>query len=489
MFDASGTELRTGSLLAAEQLAGVRVSILDGGCNSNMTLEIKSGHGDHARKHQLSALPGALGVEVRLQDYASDIQHLLSTDDSPDARVRIELRVGGSEPYRLNVARYAAKLVKDGSAIGLDDDDFAMLTPEEIKALPVMALRLERPGDESIRLSPRISDGVPTGSWAFATETREPGCWLIYPGSDAQLRFRPTLWTIAGEAMSGSPLANAIGIANQSEREAALDAAIDMMAADFLKPCWVEVEQLAGQVGHLPLATLDIWRRFARSPKGMAALAIRFGTLPSGFLDRFDQELPFAWEAVPFAAWTQAMECLQSQCHGSFGQDAGAYIFRTHLDSRIKDLDAVHGSLHFLLGIASAGHIPEAKQQSQALRYIGSTAHQQLLDGDCSLLMRLRQVHADEDWPTGFNTILVQARKQPEVACFLNPESLGYPDGVINLPLLLAAQVALDQTQRWFANPDAIHVLRAHRAFDPEWFDEAYNLTIARCLAAGLLGS
>jgi hypothetical protein len=32
-----------------------------------------------------------------------------------------------------------------------------------------------------------------------------------------------------------------------------------------------------------------------------------------------------------------------------------------------------------------------------------------------------------------------------------------------------------------------IHDLRTHIAFDQDWFTEAYNLTIARCLSTGLL--
>jgi hypothetical protein len=247
VFDACGEELRSGALLAANQFAGVRMLMLDGGNNARMTLEIS--HGNHdVRKHRLSALPGALSVEVRLQDYAADIRRMLSIDDSPDARARIKLRVVGSNPFRLHVARYAAKLVKSGSNIQLDDRGVAMLTPEEIDALPVMALRLERPSDEAIRLSPRTSEGVPTGAWAFKPEEREPGCWLIYPGPDAQFRFRPTLWPIQGDVQSGSLLANAISIDGQAEREAALDAMIDILAADFLAPCWGEVEQLAGQL-------------------------------------------------------------------------------------------------------------------------------------------------------------------------------------------------------------------------------------------------
>lgn len=485
-FDANGRELQPGSLLAADQLAGVRLSILTGGNNAHMILAIGARQGGRLRNHKLRARPGALGVEVRVQDYATDIQHLLSTDDSPDARVRIALQIGGSDAYWLDVARYAVQLTKSDSEVELGYACFATLTPKDISSLPVMALRLERPGDEAIRLTSRTSEGVPTGLWRFAPEEREPGCWFIYLGPEAHLRCRPLLWMIRGDAQPGSALAQAIGIADQEAREAALDAVIDVLAADFLNPCWIEVEQLAGQIGHLPLATLDIWRRFARSPKGMAALAIRFGTLPGGFLDRFDQELPFAWEAVPFQGWNQAMECLQSQCKGRFGEDAGAYVFRTHLDSRIKDTTAVHGALDYLFGIASANHIP-AEQQLRALRFIGEGAGRNLFEGENSRLMRLRQFHADDDWPTGFNEILNQARNQAEVARFLCPQAIGYSDGVINMPLLLAAQVGANQTDRWFEDGAAIHALREHRAFDPEWFDEAYNSTIARCLAAGQL--
>jgi hypothetical protein len=486
-FDASGTELRSGSLLSAEQLAGLRLSILRDGGNAHMMLLIAARHGGSHRSYKLHALPGALSVEIRVQDYATDVQHLLSTDDSPDARVRIALQLGGSDAYWLDVARYAVQLTRNNSEVELGYASFATLTPEVISSLPVMSLRLERPGDEAIRLTSRTSEGVPTGSWAFAPEAREPGCWLIYPAPDAQLRFRPMLWTIPGGAESVSPLGQAIGIVDQKEREAALDAVIDMLAADFLEPCWIEVERLAGQIGHLPLATLDIWRRFARSSKGMAAMAIRFGTLPSGFLDRFDQELPFAWEAVPFEAWTRAMEYLHNQCTGGFGEDVGAQILRTHLDARIKDIAAVHGALDYLLGIASASHISEARQQLPALRHVGGRAGQVLFEGENSRLMRLRQLHADDVWPTGFNEILNQARNQAEVARFLCPQAIGYPDGVINMPLLLAAQVGANQTDRWFEDGAAIHALREHRAFDPEWFGEAYNSTIARCLAAGQL--
>lgn len=487
-FNADGKEIQSGALIAAQGLIGMRLLVLAGQQNSLMTLEMAVGNGSPARVHRLRALPGALSVEVRLQDFSTDIQHLLSEDDRPDAWVRVSLRLGGVQHFVLNVARYAATLDKNSNDISLDAAGCQALAPEEIASLPVLALRLERPGDEAIVLSHRVSEGVPVGSWAFSPETREPGSWLIYPAPDSQLPFRPTLWTAPGQVDSDSPLARAIGIPNQAEREAALDEVIESMASDFLEPCWIEVERTAGQIGHLPLATLDIWRRLARSPMGMAALAFRFGSLPNGFLARFAQELPFIWEFVPFVAWRQAMARLQDQCKASFGKEAGAVIFKSYLDSRIKDMASAHGALDYLLGIASADFVPEATRDAQLLKQaVGPTAGQRLFDGETSLLMRLRRHHANDKWPTGFNSLLRQFRSQQDVVRYLCPQSQGFVDGAINMPLLLATQVATNQIDRWFDDRAAIHALRAHRAFDPEWFNEAYNLTIARCLADGLL--
>lgn len=482
-FDGTGKELASGSMLAAHLLAGVRIHVLGGLKNLHMALEL--GMASTKRAHPLHGLPGSFGLVIRLQDYAADIQHLLSTDDGPDAVVTAVIRIGGVEQFKLRLARYATRLEKNGGEIGLDK--LGGIPLETLAALPVLALRLERPGDEAIALPSRASEGVASGVWDFSPDTREPGAWLIFPGTDAALPFRPTLWTVAGEVSTDSPLAQAIGIADPSEREAVLDQVVAAMATDFLEPCWLELDRLAGQIGHLPLTTLDLWRRLARSPQGMAALSLRFGSLPQGFLDRFEQELPFAWEIVSFVTWRQAMECLVRQCKAIYGDETGSALFPIHLDARIKGLSSNHGALAFLLGIASAKFLPAAKRETQGLGYLGRQSAQQLFEGESSLSMRLRQRHADEQWPSGANPILTHARSQADVAGMIHPQALGYMDGAINLPLLLAAQAATNQTDNWFTHPAHIHVLRAHRAFDPDWFDEAYNLTIARCLADSLL--
>lgn len=488
VFDGEGRELEDGALVAVQKLLGSRVSVLGGQRNESITLELQARSGGACRVHRLRRASDALALELRLQDYADEIHQLLSSDDRPDARVRVTLRVGGACHFSLNIARYAARLAMTEHEALLRSDSAADLSAESLCGLPAFAMCLERPGDEAVPLEPiDAAGGEASCGWAFPSAIRQPGSWLIYPANDSRLPFRPTLWPVEGDAMAQGPLVLAITLPDRLARETALDEVIETMAADFLHTGWADVEQFAGQLGHLPLTTLDLWRRFARSSKAMAALAFRFGNLPTGFVDRFAYELPFAWEAVGFSAWRCAIASLHQQCKTSFGEPAGETVFRHHLKSQVDVLTSKYGALDFLLGVARSEYDPDARQQVQLLRHLGSTSNGNLDGDDNSLVMRLRRAHAEDPWPEGANGTLAYARSRPELAHFLCPASYGHADGAINMPLLLAAEAATDRTDRWFGDAPSIDVLRTHRAFDPEWFDEAYNHTIACCLATGAL--
>jgi len=73
------------------------------------------------------------------------------------------------------------------------------------------------------------------------------------------------------------------------------------------------------------------------------------------------------------------------------------------------------------------------------------------------------------------------------VASYLHTPSIAEQDGVINLPILLALSAASLPTGVDLGNPSRIDALRTHYSFDPEWFDEAFNQTIARLLADGII--
>jgi len=495
IYNANDQELLPGGLLAANQLAGVRMHVLGGHPASmpRMSLEFRLLGKNRKSIHAINPPKNSVQVEIRLQDYAAEIAHLLANDDSPDASVEAILRIGGEAATKLRVARYACRMQRENGRVHLDAGGVQGMSPDSLAALPVMALRLEAPADEALRLPPLYSQGVATGAWEFEPETREAGSWLIFPAKGAELPFRPTLWTISGDIVAAGHIAQAIGLAEPNDREQALDATIQAMATDFLDPAWAEVERLASQLGHLPLVTLDLWRRCAHSAEGMAAMAMRFGTLPAGFLERFSLEFPFSWETVPFITWRRAIEQLKQQCETWYGVSSGT-VFTSHMGNRIAELGSLHPTLNNLLGFARAPAVGEEHPEIRAFRHPTALTmlNGMLFSGEQSLLQRLLRNHADVgngtvQWPTYFNGRISDARRHQSQASLLCQRDFGFHDGLINLPVLLAIQAATNDTSEWFKNPDLTHDLRIHMAFDPDWFTDAYDWTMARCLAAGLL--
>jgi len=488
VFSGDGRSLANNSLLAVQQLHGVRILISGGQVNSHAEMTILDASGRHVRRYPLRTLPGALSMEVRLQDFLSDIQQQLSTSDEPDARVKVEISLQGATSFTLSLARYAAVMERDGDVIRLDSAGLRLLSPDELVQLPVMAIRLESPGDEVSPLEPFTSEGVSTGGWLFGDTQRIPGSWLVYPAAESPLPFRPTLWFVEGETNEAEGLSSVLTIVDRQLRDERIAELIEELAMNFCHEDWEKVEQLAGQIGHLPLPTLDLWRHFARSPRGMAALALRFGSLKPDFITRFAQELPFAWEAIAFADWRSAISELDVQCKNVFGEQSGPVVLAPHLSSRIQLLTSMNGALAFILGIAAKEWLPDTQRDVDLLKYLGLQANHILFEGESSKLMKLRRMHAEDDWPEDLKSLWSSIQLDPRVAPCLHTHNEGYRTWVINIPIILAAQAATTQTIDWFQYADRIHALRNYQAFDPDWFDEAYNQTVAHCFADGLLG-
>ncbi|MEZ6121435.1 MAG: STY4851/ECs_5259 family protein, partial [Pirellulaceae bacterium] len=432
----------------------------------------------------LRSLQDSMSSEIRLSDYRSDIEQLLTIDDNPDSTVRLSIELNGAEAYSLEITPHEAVVQRTESTIQIKlPPGVAGAASEE--NIHVYAIRIEAPGEEPTPLSEVKSDAANCRSWDFGPNLQECGCWLIYPARDSRPTFRPTLWNVSGEINSSNEYLNAIVTRH------GLDDLIGSLAADFSHPNWIEVEQLAEQVGHLPLATFDLWRKFARNSRAMAALALRFSNLKTEFLFRFAEELPFSWEIVTWEDWRTAACSAENYCKDLFPEDTYKTVFDAFLRSRIASLATEVGSLAYLLGILSANYLEAARQEAIGLRIVGQTATARLLHGADSSLMNLRRTHYDdnEEWPCSFLELLKESKDIPDIARYLCSERLGFQDSVINLPLILSSQVVLNRTANWFHDSAQIHALRTHRAFDPDWYDEAFNQTIAQCLADGLLDS
>jgi len=488
-FDSQGEELASSSLLALQQLLGVRIRVALGKENLRCALELEASNKTkhrNVRKYVLQASPGAMLLEIRLLDFMEDIQQLFSTDEDTDARVLVTCRVSGAPPFILNLARYAVQVNLEESRVQLDQQALTKMHPNELAEIPIMALRLEALGEEALHLQPLNSNGVPNGCWDFSPAQLESGSWLVYPGADSKLHFRPTLFPVLGEIASDSELAQAFAIPSAVDRFKAIDIVLVAMARDFTHPDWQQIDQLITQIGHLPLPTLDIWKRFVHSPEAMAALALRFSKLPEGFLERFANELTFAWELIALATWKCAIGRLQVQCDTNFA-DSAKLIFELHLNNRMDDLCASNGALAYTLGIASRSFIEKFRKDLVAIKKCGSQLFSQLFQGDECEYMKLRQIHAEDKWPTDLIQYATNLEHALPFRDFLydnlNPEQYS----LVNVPVFLALQIAIDTSEDWFSEPEAIHQLRKYRAFDRHWFVTAFNHTLARATAENLL--
>lgn len=494
-FDGTGHELCSDSWLSVQHLAGVRLISF---CRSHIPVEIvfrlrhtKQRENEHELRRRIRPIVGTSRLEIRLVDYADDIQQLLAADELLDAWVEVGLHVNNQPALTVRVSRYTCRLGRLTSDILITDEHLKGVTPEQLESLPVLALRLECPAEEPIRISCVKSQGIANGAWRFDPNSREPGAWLIYPGKASSLVFRPTLWLVTGDSKANTPLANALAIESREERAVGMDQAIAAMAQDFCHPSWQDLEHLTERLGHLPLATLDVWRRFAHAPSGMAALALRMGSLPEGFLQRFALEQPFAWELVPIQAWLNASKQLEQQAVSWFGNESGQRQFGEYLNNRTTEISAFCPALGKLLGIVKSIALKDNCKEVSMMRKLDSNDifREQLFDGEDSALRRLFRDHSDDKWPSDSKIFdaIKNIRKRMEFSQFFIKESYNFKDTVIGLPILSALQVATSSTGDWFDHPELIHALRTYMGFDHEWFIEAFDLTIARCLSTDVM--
>lgn len=517
-LDSEGNQLSKGALLSIDEASQVRMIGFLGDDTQRAELRLglhRGNHGQPANETLQTIRPntGESRVEIRLLDHANEIKRMLAGTDSLDAHVSVRLRLGTGESLTLRVARYSLEFEKydASSEVGVSQDQIGQVSIEELEKITVCSVRINAPGEEPLRLSPFESEGVLSGNWLFPATELPFGPWLIYPGNDSQLSFRPMLWPVlpsirestaipipektdqegAEDVTTEIPLRLmlALDISDEQERALALSAIIDRVAHDFIDDDWGLVEQMAGTLGHLPLSTLDFWRQITQSPAGMAGLAIRLGNLPANFVERFPTELPFVWESIPLTAWVGAIQALQAQGEAWYGSDAGKQVVSPHLDRRIQVLSTSSPSLRILLEVARSLGTGSIKQDLQiaSQAFMDHVFSAQLFDGENSRVQRLLQINAESpNWPRGFAAQISAARKNGSGQYFCQG-SFGFHDEVINTPIFLALNAISEAPLELGHDAKEVEAIRSMQSFDPEWFAEAFDLTVARCIATGAI--
>lgn len=150
------------------------------------------GHPTNETLQTIRPNTGESRVEIRLLDHANEIKRMLVNGDSLDAHVSIRLRLvtGDSLTLRVATIRWNSKY-EAGSEVGVSQGQISQVSIEELEKITVCSVRINAPGEEPLRLCPSKSEGVLTGNWLFPATELPPGPWLIYPGNDSKLSFRP----------------------------------------------------------------------------------------------------------------------------------------------------------------------------------------------------------------------------------------------------------------------------------------------------------
>jgi hypothetical protein len=491
-FSIEGAEWKSGTRISLLQLLGARIVIQEPRYSAQAELVLRSLQDNSSRTFSITRDVHSTQMTVRLLHFEEEIRHMLSMSNELDARIAVKIILDGSEIFRLTVSRYQGHLKPDEGLACLNETTLQTLDPETLGRIRIMACNLVSESDRVVEIEQRTSEGEPTGIWAFGEEARTAGPWLLYPHVDTPIALRPLLMTVPGELpehlVENTGLAAIMRKADAKLRMVALGQFVEDLAADYLHQGWGDVEQWVAQLGHLSLTAFDLWRAFAHSAAGMAALVLRLGNIPMSFIRNFPIEMPFCWTTIAYQDWKQAMVNLCSQCEEMYSTEVWQAVFSAQIVSVCEKLTGEYPELQFLLGIASAGFDANGQQMIAGLQFgIGPQAGNDLYEGETCKKQQLFHRHAGDEWPGGLKEMLSQARNHPNHSRYICPTSHGFKDPVINLPLLLAVQCAAGETEEWFNNPELISMLRCCRSFDPDWFADAYNMTIARCLAENIL--
>lgn len=479
-FDPNGQRLSTGRMLSTDSLFGFRlIAFLSRTESARLRFNLcTQGRESDYFTLKLASPEEGTRIEVRLVDHLPRIDRMLANADDIDAYVQIELQAGTTVPASLMIARYSCALGRDQSServfVEMGSES---LNPESLSQTVLETVRLDHPGEEPVRLKPIESQGLTVG-WEFPTGALEPGPWLIIPGPESSVRFRPLLWTIVdGRAgvYAESELKRALTTLDQHERADRLAQVIHFLATHFDASDWGIVETTAAQLAHLPLCALDLWREFAKSNWGLASIAMRSHRFPAGFLERFCNEMPSVWETISLSIWADVMRAFESFESFQLGG-------RCTVESRVEEIGSILPSLRVLLEVGTTLATGRPTKDVEFVLQSRIDLSSQLFHGTDSSYQTLLRDGADLVWPTELEPDIEKARRGPLKKFLHSPEYPIHRDSIVNLPILLAASAAtgIDVRTDFRGRNRAI---RRYQDFCPEWFTNAYDLTVARCIA------
>lgn len=522
-FDSSGAAVTSGISMSLRNASAVRVLVFDQNPQYPKIYEIElelmgdpvlSRSGSSVSKHPVHVKNGM--AEVRLLDYYNEFEALLGMSGELDAYVRLTLIAGGKKDFSINVSRYDVVLIPTARGVSLTDSDLRMFSVEQIRGCKLLALPLLEPGSTPRELADFSSEGVPCGSWSVDGLDFEHEPWLIYPSDESVLDFRPLIFTanstnasLLSIEITGCQLALALRIEESSHRSAQINNVLIQMGLDFGHDSWPMLDNLISAFGRLPLCSIDTFKVLATRPDVVVAMLVRSELPPPQLVDhvrQLKQQLGLALELVGIDLWRSTIVRFTDYWRSKFGEEVSRISLPIVLKDRLQTIADQFPSLQLTmewLAFECLNEYGDLLCRVQRETINDKAAHlKKLWQGGDSLLQRLLlRVHAEGSWPEPrfFSDKAVLAFKdalEVDSARIIQLQRLqiffwlsngDFKLSVANVPVLCALWSALSLDLAWWSEPAHRLALQRIRAFDPQWFEEAYGLAFATCLATGIV--
>lgn len=485
LFDQNNRQLKAGAPLYLSNIRGHRIKLFDSSyhqgrqCSLVLTLSDPGANSEDIRDIYISRylhLSGTLS-EFSIADWEEIILELIGVSASLDACVNLFLELDGQPELSIKLKRYECELKPNWQAATLElmAQQIGANSPELLEQTELLALELNRPKEDPVKLLQLRSEGVPMGVWQFEPESKREGPWLIYPAETSPLQFRSMLW-IVGEKRSCQEelelekitlLSAAAVVADEALRHQAMRLVFEQMSSDFSHESWNYLDHLWQKTHHLPLATLDVWRLAVSSPTLMACLVIRN---KDEVVEKLAKELPFTWELVCLHDWRSALSTYKAQFRENELEDS---MLNELINNKIDKIAQIAPVLDVIGKVLKQDVLGTSVPELRALKLLPLGFLRQSLDAD---FQELRRRNAEYKWPEMLEPKLQEdLQGLPDAICNLVAPHNDFHFSVLYLPFILAWRSVDSSGSRW--NPSAADIFKIQqiKQFDETWFDMTFQ--------------
>lgn len=516
-IDANGAVVVRTRRLTIQDLPGLRVQVFDANPNHarRYALEFTAGIGAMAVVEKISIFLEQDRTEIRLFEHQRRIENLMSHFDQLDISVSISLLSAGSVAAQIGVSRYSAVLEFDADSIRVKLDEQAGISITALHGVEVMACSTKAMGSAPSPLAVQANDDGQGVRWNSADLSEEAGPWLIYPARTSSLQFRPSIFlkppgTNAVVPSSVMPmdlleenehrapvtLGEAMGLPTKSERWSALHQVLTAMDEEMEHPAWDELRNVWKELGHLPLAALDLWRVMGRHSQAMLSMILRidFGAEDLALLlRRLRNEIGWTPELTTRKELAASVDAQRRRWAAKLPEDVVLQKHLLSLNRAFEVLVAEFPSVQPMVDWAyfQAGGDPSSCviEVSRPSRQLAKERLGSIWEGQESLVntQLLLLNSGKESWPG--RDLFERALAAFQAACdrrFLRavepygrglfwPNISDHKCVVANLPMLCALWSLTGAPRTFWGDASNRRDLRLVRDFDLVWFEQAYR--------------